>query len=840
MSLFPRSTAFFRLQCLTAIALLAGSRAASFVANPSFEANYNATWPHYSTITSWTGGSGINQADGPFHNSGTPIPDQSRVAFSQGARTLAQSISGLNPTKRYWVQYSYDARACCGGTVNIAVKWDGLEIDRINGVVPVTGGNPYHFRSVAFQPSAATGTLTFDTEVSGDATALFDAISIVQRDDGNLTLANPGFEASGDLAGVGYGQAPGWVITGGGINRSGAGTMADNGVAPDQDHVVFLQSNSATLAQTVAGLVAGENYTLSWAANARGGNSPHLQVRVNGTAIFEADLSAVGGTNPYLQQSTSFTAPGSSVTILFAQTAAGDQTLLLDDIRLAGFAAPPIPCLKLEPNGGAEISPGEVFPVQVTVDGAKLALGPAAITLRTGNVSIARFAGPDPETVTLLFPANQPTTTLSLDVEGVSRGSTALLVTDADGLCVEGQVPVIVTGSLVRNPSFENSAAPGGIGTGRVLAWSANTVQSGANVAGQAFWDNGAAPDRGQVAFIQGNGILSQELHGLQPSQTYWLQFYYNIRNCCQNPQVNLAVRLGGVTVDTISTISAAGGANPFYFRHVPFTAGAADVLLEFDCTTVGDGTVLLDAVTVTPRLPGEVLIRNPSFEASSQPTGVGYATGELAGWAFTGGHGTNLEWVGPFADNGEAPDQDAVLFMQNSGAASQAISGLDAGHVHTLLYSVNSRNCCSPGGTPYQVRWNGEQIFAEAILPVGGTEPYPVRAITFTPPAATGTLTFEAIVPAGQDHSLLLDDVRILWGAEAAQLQVPLAMTLFAGNAVRLSWPLAAPPGVYLEYSADLQTWLPAETPPFIDGTSYVVLEAQEHGRRFYRLRRP
>ncbi len=175
--------------------------AASYVQNPSFEANYNEGWPHYGPIAFWNseGGGGVNQADGPFHNVGTLVPDRDRVAFKQGAGKLSQTIAGLEPGKRYWVQFFYDARACCGGTINfIAVKWNGESIDVIPNVVPATGAPPvYFFRSAAFTPETDTGELSFEIAIDGDATALFDGVTIVQRDSGNVVIANPSFEASG-------------------------------------------------------------------------------------------------------------------------------------------------------------------------------------------------------------------------------------------------------------------------------------------------------------------------------------------------------------------------------------------------------------------------------------------------------------------------------------------------------------------------------------------------------------------------------------------------------------------------------------------------------------------
>src|SRR5206468_422299 len=97
------------LRGLSLCALIASSKIvtsyAGFLANPSFESNYPDTWPHYGAIDSWIGGSGVNKADGPFHNNGTPIPDGQQVAFKQGSGDTSQDITGLKPGQRYWIQF---------------------------------------------------------------------------------------------------------------------------------------------------------------------------------------------------------------------------------------------------------------------------------------------------------------------------------------------------------------------------------------------------------------------------------------------------------------------------------------------------------------------------------------------------------------------------------------------------------------------------------------------------------------------------------------------------------------------------------------------------------------
>src|SRR5206468_3334980 len=102
-----------------------------FLRNPSFEENYNPASPHYSDIDQWTktGGTGVNEGTtGPFADSGQ-IPDRNRAAFLQGNASIAQTISNLQTNKQYWVQFFYNARGCCGGTIDATTKFNDADLD---------------------------------------------------------------------------------------------------------------------------------------------------------------------------------------------------------------------------------------------------------------------------------------------------------------------------------------------------------------------------------------------------------------------------------------------------------------------------------------------------------------------------------------------------------------------------------------------------------------------------------------------------------------------------------------------------------------------------------------
>ncbi|MBP7948936.1 MAG: hypothetical protein KA004_04715 [Verrucomicrobiales bacterium] len=835
------------MKCLPAVWwILLGKTWAGLVANPSFESSYNPSWPHYGLLDAWvpTGQFGVNQSDGPFHNPGTPVPDQARVAFKQGSGTLTQTVSGLTNGQRYWVQFYYDARNCCGGAINIETQINGTTLDTVTNVLPSTGGAPYKFRCVPFVASGASAEIKFATTASGDASVVLDAVCLAARDEGQLVVRNPGFEASGDVAGSGIMPAfAGWQVSGVcGINTSGSGTFANNGTAPDQNHAAFIQG-AGSLTQVVENLTPGSSCQLQVAVNARSGNLPHFRAMVDGNAAIDADVAPVGGANPYTVLSANFIPAGSSITLVFQQTAAGDQTLLLDDVKIAGAPAPP--CLTLLP-AVQEIAPGQSAILNVTVSAQKLLGGPAAITIRSPNQTVAALAGADGDGVaTLLFPQSSEDVSLPLEVVGIAPGSVTLEVLDSAGLCVAAPPAFLVERSFVRNPSFENAPAAGGLGTGPIQAWNGG---SGLNVVGQPFLDNGAVPDRSQVAFLQGDRILSQQIFGLVPGQNYWLQFRCNSRACCGPRTANLSVKLGGVTLATLTDIPAVGGAQPFLFNNIPFTATAASAMLEFQPNPVGDVTVLLDAVSIVQRSGLDLVLENPSFEASARvSTYPGYLGPQpISGWIAAGGYGLNANdpegVVGPFTDNGIAPDQDTVLFIQNDGSIRQSVSGLIPGQKYTVKLAVNARNCCGPGQgtTAVRVSYAGTTVGEAVIEPVGGLNPYHEKLFVFTAGAASGELVITHLPTPGNDSTLLLDDVHVLIGDATLPSGIPIAITTPLPGIARIAWPAGAPADLRLQQSVDLAQWTDVETPPYQENGENIVVDVITLSRRFYRLVKP
>ncbi len=836
-------TRILRILLITTLALATRPVWAAFVVNPSFENNYTTANNGGITPDGWTtaGSWGVNQAGDVFYHSGLVIADRDRFAFIWHDGTLSQQISGLTPGKQYWLQFWYASRDCCGGSMVIQASFGGTPIGVVNNAQTAT--DAFHFVSLAFTPTSDTGTLAFQTTATGDATALFDAVSIVQRDAGNVVIANPSFEASGPpTASTGNPPAAdsgeiikpavmaGWLWdtnqTGSyGISLAG-GVYADNGAIPDQD-LVGVIAGPGSLSQTVSNLVANTSYQLSFAYNAQAppGANAHLQVKVSGTVVDDEDVAPVGGSNPYRTKTVTFTPTDSTAEISFAQTSA-NGTLLLDDVRLVGQVPVQTPIAFVPTT--LLLAGTQVAQVQVTVPAAFLASSAVDVQISSPSPGVVAVVGADQSGVLTLHFAQGATNVQFFGVVGVGRGSAGLTVTATTGLSIVVVPTVTVFTAFVLNPSFEYSAP----GVTPITAW---TGGSGVSDATGPDLDNGVIPDQHQVAVLEGTNTLSQQIYALTPGKNHWLQFRYNA-NAAAGAAVDLKVKLGGNVLATIPNIIAVGsyvGDVPFYFTNLVFVPTNASELLEFSTTPTVPGTtsaLLLDAVSMVQRDPGEIVIENPSFEASGKPVGLnGQIEALMDGWTLTGTCGGNSSPMGPIADNGVTPDQSEVLFIFGSGSAANLIDGLTPGQVYTLWYRPNARN--GSVALTYDVAFGSIPLLTgQALEPVGDDNSYLTQYLTFTNDAPSNVLTFTSHVT---DGSFLLDDIRLAPGVRVPQPK--LSVSLSAGM-VTITWPTSATSFVLQETSALPGGWTNSTATVTVQPPLNVVAITPT-GKKFYRL---
>ena len=326
----------------------------------------------------------------------------------------------------------------------------------------------------------------------------------------------------------------------------------------------------------------------------------------------------------------------------------------------------------------------------------------------------------------------------------------------------------------VTNPSFQADNFPvypgyrGGGNPAAITGWGGNGGINGSDLgAGTPFADNGAVPDGTRVAFIQGAGSLMQTLSGFTVGQRYWVQMWMNARGCCGDvPKVN--VTLGGQQLLAPTQLSPVGGTSPYYLANFAWTATSTFAQLSINVAAAagGDASAVFDAVAVIKRGTGEIVLANPSFEASgSGLVSPGYSA-NIAGWSAIGSGGqTGINTAsGTFLDNGLVPDGSNVLFLQNTNAAQpigvqQSVAGLVPGQTYRLTLRYNSRT--AGDDARLRVSIDGLTAFDAIVPPVGAGQPFSTLTFDFTAGNETALLKIEN-AGNGTDSTALVDNVSL------------------------------------------------------------------------------
>lgn len=280
-------------------------------------------------------------------------------------------------------------------------KWR-LNGNEINGATEAS----YTIPSVS-----ATDAGLYDVIVSNPSGSLTSQVARLTV--GNIAIANASFELGAELFFIwpgyvsGNGPIANWNALGGhGLNPVQDGTgrspFADNGAIPHGAQVAFLQDNGA-LSQMLSGFTVGGHYYVHYYENARGGNSPALEVQVGGNVVMPARvITSVGGGNPYREVSSAmFTASATDLELSFIKSnpLGGDNTALIDNVAIIQVAAGTPPSISQQPQSTtvytgqsasfSAIAQGSLPLVyQWLLDGQPVAGGTAA-TLTIPTVSLA-------------------------------------------------------------------------------------------------------------------------------------------------------------------------------------------------------------------------------------------------------------------------------------------------------------------------------------------------------------------------------------------------------------------------------------------------------------------
>src|ERR1035437_7870778 len=168
-------------------------------------------------------------------------------------------------------------------------------------------------------------------------------------------------------------------------------------------------------------------------------------------------------------------------------------------------------------------------------------------------------------------------------------------------------------------------------------------------------------------------------------------------------------------------------------------------------------GTLLLDGISIIRRSANDIVIANPSFEASGTgQAGVG-VVGAVAGWTLSGAGGPPLinQTGGPYLNSGEVvPDGNNVLVIQGVCAYSQTLHGLTPGQNYRLTLYVNGRS----GDVPTALITIDGNTAYNAPLPQLGSSPFQLISYDFIASASDVTLS----IGQTTGTSYFVDDVRV------------------------------------------------------------------------------
>ena len=282
---------------------------------------------------------------------------------------------------------------------------------------------------------------------------------------------------------------------------------------------------------------------------------------------------------------------------------------------------------------------------------------------------------------------------------------------------------------VVANPGFETPPFTGGVGYGAIPLWTVSGGNMGMNPAASAPFLNGKiVPEGTHVAFIQGQGTISQTVSGFDVGRTYQLTFQISERGIAGAVAQPYARVDGNIVVPEASQTSV----NPFVTKvSTTFVATATSMSLVIGNddplqpgVTVNDNSLLIDNIQITEVVP----VTNFSFEAPPEDRSdnpfPGY--GPITSWASSNVARTGIT---PSNDNngvflnGKTPlDGTATALLQNqigtdSVNISQNVSGFAVGQAYVVEYLEAERGQTGTDVARPYVRVNGQIVVAEHDL---------------------------------------------------------------------------------------------------------------------------
>lgn len=455
-----------------------------------------------------------------------------------------------------------------------------------HGTVAIVGGK------AVYAPAAGyVGTDAFTYTVSDGKGGTGTGTVAVRVGGAATPVPNGGFETPGLGTGY-YAYTPAgatWAFAGGGGVAANGSPLSGLVAAPAGNQFAFLQGTSR-MTQSVP-LAAGTHW-IDFRASQRGSHNnggQTVRVLVNGQSVgtFTPDRYSFGS-----YATASFTVPAGTHVVTFEglNPFGGDNTALIDSVRVvtAGGTAPP-----------ANRSPVAVADAAATAEGSPVTVNVLANDTDPDGDLLSVVAVGVPLNGTVVVAAGKAVYTPRAGYAG--SDSFSYTVSDGKGGTATGSVYVTVNAASaagLADGGFESPAV--GVGQHRHnpsgSAWSFTGPTGLAGNASAFTSGNPAAPQGGQVAYLQGaGGTVSQSV--ALAAGTYRVDFRAAQRGLYNNGGQTIRVLVNGQPVGTFTPAGAAYAAYATATFVVP--AGTHAVTFEGLNPKGGDNTAFVDDVRV-------------------------------------------------------------------------------------------------------------------------------------------------------------------------------------------------------------------------------------------------
>jgi uncharacterized protein YabE (DUF348 family) len=774
---------------------------ANWISDNSFEVPGLAanTYQYAPAGSPWqfSGTAGVS-SNGSSLTSGNPVaPDGVQVAFLQGSGSMSQSVNLGAGTYNLSFQAAQRAGSVQTHYEEIQVLVDGGQV----GLVTPADTQYRLYQTSNFTVTAGTHTVKLIglNPLGGNNTAFVDLTAISPEAN---AISDGSFEAPGLVAQTfqyGPNGSP-WQFSGSaGVSSNGSAFTGNNPKAPDGVQVAVLQG-SGSMSQSVY-LDAG-SYSLSFQAAQRGGRSQahyqEIQVLVDGVQV---GLATPADTQYRAYETSNFTVTTGTHTVRFLglNPPGGDNTAFVDEVAIlpeansisdGSFAAPGLAAQTFQygPNGSPwqfSGSAGVSSSGSGFTTSSPTAPGGTQVAFLQGNGRMSQSVYLDAGSYSLSFLAaqraaggNKHYQEIQVLVDGAQVGlatpantqygyyqTSSFTVTagphtvaligvnplGGDNTAFVDQV-ALSTGNPISDSSFE---MPG-------LA--ANTFQyapndspwqfsgaAGVSSNGSALTaSNPNAPDGSQVAFLQGNGSMSEAVY--LDAGSYSLSF--QAAQCGGSAQATyqeIQVLVGGAQVGLVTPASTQYGV--YQTPSFTVTAGMHAVQLIGVNPLGGDNTAFVDQVAISGNVISDSGFEVPALTMNS----FQYAPSGSA-WQFTGSAGISSDESNFTLGNPNAPNGTQVAFLQGTGSISQSVY-LNSGSYSLSFQAAERADKSQAHYQEIQVLVDGAQV---GLVTAADSQYRFYQTSNFTEAAGMHTIELVGLNPAGGDNTAFVDQVAI------------------------------------------------------------------------------